>query len=127
MKKGISSKTWLCILGAVMALCAAAAAVVFLRAPKGSVAVVSLDGEEIHRVDLSAVTEGYELPVTGSSDITDVVEVAPGKIRVRQADCPDQVCVRQGWIETGIAPIVCLPNKLVIQIEDAGEIDGVTR
>ena len=128
MKKGLSNKTWLGILGGVMVLCAAAAALVFLGTPKGAVAVVTLDGEEVHRVDLAAVTEGYELSFTGKSGITDVVEVSPGKIRVRQADCPDQVCVKQGWIGTGVAPIVCLPNRLVIEIADGvGEVDGVTK
>ncbi len=128
MNKPLSNKTWLLILGGLLALSAAAAALLYARTPSGTVAVVTLDGAEVHRVDLSQVTESYELSFTGESGITDVVEVAPGKIRVLQADCPDQVCVRQGWIETGVAPIVCLPNRLVIEITggpDAG-IDGVT-
>ena len=43
-----------------------------------------------------------------------------GRIRVSQADCPDQVCVDQGWIADGTVPIVCLPHKLVIEIVGGG-------
>lgn len=125
MKKGLSNRTWLLILAAVMALCALAAALVFSRAPRGSVAVVTLDGVEVHRVDLKTVDEGYTLSFTGQSGITNVVEVAPGEIRVREATCPDRVCVRQGWIKNGVAPIVCLPNRLVIEITSGGDADAV--
>lgn len=48
------------------------------------------------------------------------VEVAGGRVRVSQADCPDQVCVHQGWIADGRVPIVCLPNQLIVQIEEGG-------
>jgi len=41
-------------------------------------------------------------------------------VRVAQADCPDQVCVHQGWIADGRVPIVCLPNQLIVQIEEGG-------
>ena len=125
-KKTLSSRVWLILLGAVLALSALAALFLFLRAPKGSIANLYLNGECIESIDLSAVTETYTIPITGKGGITDVVEVAPGKIRVKEADCPDQVCVHQRWIETGVAPIVCLPNTLVIQIEDApGSEPGV--
>jgi hypothetical protein len=81
----------------------------------------------VERIDLSAVKETYTLTYTGKSGVTDVVEVSPGQIRVLEADCPDQICVKQGWIKNSVAPIVCLPNALVIQITDAPDagVDAV--
>ena len=44
--------------------------------------------------------------------------------QVRQEQCvayiyqDGAVCVQQGWIDDGIYPIVCLPNKLIIRIKD---------
>lgn len=123
-----SNKFWLALLAAILAVSAAAAVFVYTRTPSGTVAVVTLDGQEVHRVDLSWVSEGYALSYTGKNGITNVVEVSPGAIRVREADCPDQICVRQGWIRTGVAPIVCLPNSLVIEIKNGGgDIDGVVK
>ncbi|BAD39888.1 MAG: hypothetical protein CWE10_14640 [Symbiobacterium thermophilum] len=45
-----------------------------------------------------------------------VVEVADGAVRVREADCPDQVCVLTGWISSPGDMIVCVPYRVVIQI-----------
>ena len=44
------------------------------------------------------------------------MEAAPGRIRVASANCPDQVCVRQGWISDASVPIVCLPHQVIIQV-----------
>ena len=55
------------------------------------------------------------------------VVVEGGRVRVSQADCPDQVCVNQGWISDGTVPIVCLPNQLIVQIEGGGnQLDAQT-
>lgn len=127
LKKTLSNRFWLILLGVIVAGSALAAWLLLARVPTGSIAAIYLDGELVERIDLAAVTESYTRTYTGKSGITDVVEVARGKIRVKEADCPDQVCVHQGWIETGVVPVVCLPNALVIQIEDGSaepEIDG---
>lgn len=127
LKKTLSNRFWLILLGVIVAGSALAAWLLLSRVSTGSIAAIYLDGELVERIDLAAVTESYTRTYTGKSGITDVVEVARGKIRVKEADCPDQVCVHQGWIETGVVPVVCLPNALVIQIEDGSaepEIDG---
>ena len=61
------------------------------------------------------------LTVTSSAG-TNVIEVQAGKVRVSEADCPNQDCVEQGWISKAGQQIVCLPHKLVVNItdEDAG-------
>ena len=127
LKKTLSNRFWLILLGVIVAGSALAAWLLLSRVSTGSIAAIYLDGELVERIDLAAVTESYTRTYTGKSGITDVVEVARGKIRVKEADCPDQVCVHQGWIDTGVVPVVCLPNALVIQIEDGSaepEIDG---
>ena len=44
------------------------------------------------------------------------IRVEHGSIQVVSADCPDQVCVRQGAISGGYVPIACVPHGLVIDI-----------
>jgi hypothetical protein len=41
-----------------------------------------------------------------------LIEIREGKVRVKEAHCPNQICAKEGWISRGV--IVCLPNKLVI-------------
>ena len=53
-----------------------------------------------------------------SSAGTNVIEVQAGKVRVSEADCPNQDCVEQGWISKAGQQIVCLPHKLVVNITD---------
>jgi len=58
-----------------------------------------------------------------------VVEVSGGAVRVRESDCPDQVCVLTGWISTPGDMIVCVPYRVVIQVvgSGAGGPDAILR
>ena len=40
-----------------------------------------------------------------------------------EADCPDKLCVHQKAIERTNETIVCLPHKVVVEIQDAKEAD----
>lgn len=89
------------------------------------------NGECIYSIDLSAVKEEYELTVSGDGGYN-VIHIKPGAICIADADCPDGICIQEGWLTDGIAPIVCLPHKLVIQIENSAaaadeEIDAVSK
>lgn len=88
----------------------------------GTVAVISVDGEEYDRIDLSGVKESYDFEIATQYG-RNTVHVEPGGISVTEADCPDLICVHQGKITGGGIPIVCMPHRLVIQIE-GGNIDG---
>lgn len=123
-----STKFWVILVAVLLAVSAAGAFAVRQRTAAGTVARVYQDGELIRAIDLSRLTEGVMFTVTGPAGES-VVTAEPGRICVSCADCPDQVCVHQGWISTEAVPIVCLPNKLVIRLEGAGaetEFDGVT-
>ena len=123
-----STKFWVILIAAVLAVSLAASLLV-LRGRGGACACVYQDGRLTRTVDLSQVSEPFTFTVDGPAG-TNTVQVEPGRIRVAAADCPDQVCVHQGWISAGAVPIVCLPNQLVIQIEDSppdSNLDGVTQ
>lgn len=108
------TKFWLFLI--VLLLVASIAAIVVQFAGRESgTAKIWLNGELVRTIDLTAVDEPYTFEVAGDT-ITNMVEVEKGRIRVTQADCPDQVCVRQGWISDSSVPVVCLPNGLVIEI-----------
>lgn len=87
----------------------------------GSVAVITLDGEVIDTIDLSAVTNPYSFTVYTDDGDYNIINVEKGKICVCEANCPDQVCVNKGYITNSASPIVCLPNKLIIAIEPDGD------
>ena len=101
-------------------LCAACLVISFCRANsahKHKTAKISVNGQVVKTIDLAAVDEPYEFDISGLSG-RNTISVMPGKIAVIYADCPDQICVNQGYIENSAVPIVCLPHKLAVAIID---------
>lgn len=112
--------TWILIFAL---LAAALLAAWMLIRPTGTLVCVLQDGKLLRTVDLSAEETFTVTGEAGENRIT----VKNGEIFVESADCPDQVCVRHGALKKGGEPIVCLPNRLVIEWRDAAsDVDGIS-
>lgn len=94
-------------------------------------AVVTIDGREADRFPISQgepfevrtyTSNGYTLVVSPAGD--DPLLSAPDGLRVSESDCPNQDCVRGGVISQSGQSIVCLPARIVIEIQ-GGSGDGV--
>lgn len=129
----MKTRNW--VIGFVILLLLCGAAWFFMQNGTGEsrmTAEIYLNNVLVRTVDLDAVTEAYTFTVDGKIG-ANVIAVEPGRICVQEADCPDQVCVNQGWQADGVLPIVCLPNKLVIQLtasegtsaDNTAALDGV--
>ena len=107
---------------ALLALLLAGSAAFLLLRPKGEgqVARVTLDGKVVEEIDLSRVEQPYTLTLEGPGGFSNTITVEKGRICVSKAGCPDQICVHQGYISDGTTPIVCLPNRLIIEITGGG-------
>lgn len=79
----------------------------------GSVVNITQDGTVLYSIDLSNVTEPYELQVEYGQHYNSIC-VTPEGIYVREADCSNQVCVDHGMLQPSGAPITCLPHHLII-------------
>ena len=104
-------------------LAAAGLSVAAVAARRGEtdhpVARITWDGEVVEEIELDQVGRSYSFTLENQEG-ANTISVENGRIRVSWADCPDQVCVDQGWISDGTAPIVCLPHRLVIEIVGGG-------
>ena len=57
-----------------------------------------------------------------------VVEIRDQKVRVLSSSCQQQICVRKGWTGQVHNPIICIPNKITIDVTGADPIyDAITR
>ena len=83
---------------------------------QGSFAVVEVDGELYGRYDLRKEQE------IGIGD-TNRICIEDGTVRMIEADCPDHLCIHQGRISSRGEMIVCLPNRVSVQI-DTPDADG---
>ncbi|MBS6430077.1 NusG domain II-containing protein (plasmid) [Enterococcus raffinosus] len=90
-------------------------------------AVLSVDGKEIKTFDLSDNSQAYTYRYEDKDGDYNLIEVKGNRIRIKEADCGDQICVRRGWIEQSGETIVCLPHKLLIEVKssDGGEPGSV--
>ena len=57
-------------------------------------------------------------------DYYNVVIISGSKVSVTEASCKNQVCVKHGAISRPGESIVCLPNRLVVRIENDSEEGG---
>ncbi len=58
----------------------------------------------------------------------EVIEIRGRRVRVTEAPCPNQLCVKEGWVSKGV--IVCVPNRVVVLVgggENGGKnVDAVS-
>ena len=118
----MSTGRWCALLLAVFIAALAACLWPHSSSPGGA-AVVRVNGEAVLTIDLNA-SGRQEYRVGGN-----LIRAEDGRVCVAEADCPDQICVRQGWIGGGDVPIACLPNRLVISVEggEAPQFDAVSQ
>ena len=70
-----------------------------------------------------------EISIQKDGKTTNLLVIRDGKADVTEADCPDKLCVHQKAISKTNETIVCLPNKVVVQVIGAGEseLDSIAR
>lgn len=71
---------------------------------EGAIAVITRDGQELHRIDLDGVTQPYTLRIEHPDGEYNLIRVEQGAISVTEASCPDKVCVDQGEIHSSLTP-----------------------
>ena len=108
---------------AVILLAAIAGTVITIcTAPASQTVRIISNGEVLYTIDMSHTSDReIRIDFGGSYNI---IRIEGGKIHVTEAGCPDKICVSMGFLQGG-APIVCLPNRLVIRHVQSSELDAV--
>ena len=81
-------------------------------------AYIYQSGILIHSIPLSQITAPYELEIKATDKGLNVIRLAASSVGIVRADCPDQICVKQGFIHSSLLPITCLPHRLVIELRE---------
>ena len=87
-----------------------------LSSDDGAYAVVSVGGEEVARYSLA---EDGEYSLNGG---TNILVIEDGEAYMKEADCPKQLCVKQGRVSKVGESIVCLENRVSVTVVGDGEI-----
>lgn len=94
-----------------------------------TVATITVYGKVEKTIDLNDVKEPYDFEVTNGTGGYNIIHVEPGKICISDANCPDHVCVKKGYVTSKIAPAVCIPNGVMVEVDDPvePEIDSISQ
>lgn len=87
------------------ALCAGRAA--------GTTVVVSVAGE---RVAVFSQEKDTTYCIEGVNDSKNELVIENGTVYLREASCPDKLCVHQGSISYVGQSVICLPNQVTVTI-----------
>ncbi len=85
-------------------------------------AVVYYDNNHVMDIDLSK-DDVYSLNATnGEVEIT----VKDGLVAITKETSPLNICSKQGYVNVSKVPLICLPNKVVVEGSNS-DVDGVAR
>ena len=73
---------------------------------------ITIDGERYQTLSLSKNTT-IKLPAENGNNI---LTIRDGIADMTEADCPDQLCVKQKAISHTGETLVCLPHKIVVKV-----------
>lgn len=82
---------------------------VFLPRGGGKEVVVRQNNAEVYRLPLS---DSRTVSLSGN-----VIEISGGEVKMKNADCKNQICVRHAPISRRGETVVCLPNGVTVSIE----------
>lgn len=114
------------LISVILILALAGFGILQLTRKDGNTVVVTVDGEKVYETVLSE-EQVYQIPVNNGKN---VLEIRDGAARMKEADCPDQICRKHKEISKSGETIVCLPHKVVIEIQsdmETRELDGITK
>lgn len=87
---------------------------------KGEKVLIFKDNAIIDTISLS--DEGIH-SINDGDNILMTFEIKDSSVNVISADCPDKLCVHQKAISNNSEMIVCLPNKIVLEIDEDASSD----
>lgn len=99
--------------------------VMYFNKKEPKIANVYYENKIVLTVDLT-FKDKQEFYVEGYNGNVHIIS-ENGKIKVDTENSPLNLCSKQGYISSSYETIVCLPNKIIIKIEDALDIDTIVR
>lgn len=83
------------------------------------IAIVKVNNRQVKKLSLDH-DQKWQYQRDGKINI---VQVKNHKIRAIDANCKDQVCVKEGWKSKSGDTIVCFPHKFLVELKNENQID----
>lgn len=112
------------LIGTVILICLIVLFIVNNNKKEGSRLVITVDKKVYNTLDLNKdTTYTIKLP----NEAFNTIEIKDGYADMILASCPDKLCVSQRRIHYNHETIVCLPNKVVLEVVggEKNDIDAI--
>ena len=100
-------------------------AISFIYEGDGAFVEVAVDGK---------IKNVYPLDEDGEyciaiEEFVNTIQIKDGEVYMKDANCPDKLCVKQGKISKDGQSIICLPHKMVVRVVSEQEdiVDAHTK
>ncbi|MBR3805873.1 MAG: NusG domain II-containing protein [Clostridia bacterium] len=103
------------LIAAVLVIALSVFLIVELSRNEGAFVRVSVNGERVAEYSLSVDGE-YSL-----NGGTNILVIENGEAYIKWADCPRQICVKDGKISRTGERITCLENRVVVEVFGKGD------
>lgn len=77
---------------------------------------IQVNGKEVKNIIFDKKIIGKTIPIKTEFGYN-LIEIGDERVRIIEADCPDKLDVKKGYISEVGEVIVCLPNKLIVEIK----------
>lgn len=116
----------LILIGVVIVICLSVFLIMNATKKEGSKLIITVDGKLYDTLDLNKDTI-YTVKLENGAYNT--FRIKDGTVDMIKASCPDKLCVSQRNISCNQETIVCLPNKVVLEVAGGKEsgIDTIAR
>lgn len=85
------------------------------KSNKNLYATIKINGKVYTTIDLPVASE-RSLPISTNYGNNTIV-INGNEIKIVDADCKDELCIKQGSISRIGKTLICLPNELIIEIK----------
>lgn len=85
----------------------------FFNQEEGSRVIITVNQKEFA---IHSLNETITIEIQGTRGIN-YLQIKDGYAKMVEADCSDQICVRHSAIKNSGESIICLPNKLIVEIQ----------
>lgn len=83
---------------------------------------IQVDGKIFKKIKLTGNTKTYLIDISKDNK-KNVVLVDKETVSMKESNCKDQICVHHGKISKNGETIVCLPNRVVLEIKGGSSND----
>lgn len=99
--------------------------IVLLTKEEGATVVIKVNGDVYQTVPLN---EDRTIIIGDETSDYNIVEIKNSYVTMTEANCPDKICVKHNRIHYSHESIVCLPHKVVVEIQggEKNEVDMIS-